>query len=376
MYDRDILSLIFQLSRLPLRVYDAQWEKRLAFGEREASAPYDREMFEALRQRLRVREHAFCAYDALVPIALCGCCMEGVYYVLGPFCYGWLETPESRRFLHVHRLGEYPVCRLETVGHVARFLSRGARWSAEEASWEAVDPILEEVDQLEAFQENHTYREEQALYDCIREGDVVTLEERIGDVILPHPMVLEDVKRNEEYMAVTGVSLAARAAVEGGLSSREAFLYNDLFLRRVAECGAVWEMHEVQKECCLCFARLVRGRRRQGQALNRHVEECKRAIVASRFAKTSVDDLAKAVGISREYLQKLFKKHEGVPITEYIARKKLEAACNMLAFSDRKISEIADYLHFGSASHFSVVFRRKMCASPSEYRERCRCTSF
>ena len=82
------------------------------------------------------------------------------------------------------------------------------------------------------------------------------------------------------------------------------------------------------------------------------------------------------MGISREYLQKLFKKHEGVPITEYIARKKLEAACNMLAFSDRKISEIADYLHFGSASHFSVVFRRKMCASPSEYRERCRCTSF
>lgn len=31
----------------------------------------------------------------------------------------------------------------------------------------------------------------------------------------------------------------------------------------------------------------------------------------------------------------------------------------MLRFSDRKISEIADHLHFGSVSHFSLVFRRK-----------------
>ena len=42
-------------------------------------------------------------------------------------------------------------------------------------------------------------------------------------------------------------------------------------------------------------------------------------------------------GFSKEYMLKLFKKQEGIAMTEYILRVKLEAACNMLKFSDRKI---------------------------------------
>ncbi len=127
-------------------------------------------------------------------------------------------------------------------------------------------------------------------------------------------------------------------------------------------------MHAVLGEGYLQFARIVRDRKRKGSALNRHVEECKRAIVTRRFERISIDELAADVGVSKEYLQKLFKQYEGIPITEYIIDKKLEAACNMLRFSDRKISEIADHLHFGSVSHFSLVFRRKKGQSPTAYR--------
>ena len=171
----------------------------------------------------------------------------------------------------------------------------------------------------------------------------------MDDIELPHPILLEDVKKNEEYMAVTGISLAARAAVEGGISSKEAFLYNDLYLKRIAACRNIQEIHRINGECYLQFACLVRDRKRQETSLNRHVEECKKAIVARRFEQITIDELAKEVGISKEYLQKLFKQHEGISITAYMIDKKLEAACNMLIFSDRKISEIADYLHFGSA---------------------------
>ena len=387
MEEEFVLELVYRLSRLPVSVYTEDWVLQSSFGKGEkAGAAYDRQMFQKLQQRLEEKEtdQAFLPYHEQVPIGLYGCRRGGRIYILGPFCYGPLQTLEAGRFLRRNRLEEYPACRMEDARNVVWFLlhsEKGAAGRETEAAEEngreekAVpggvtdqESMAEEVWQMEAFQQNHTYQEEEKLYTCIREGDVDYLKMHIDDIALPHPIILEDVKKNEEYMMVTGISLAARAAIEGGISSKEAFLYNDLFLKRIAACRDIQAMHVVQGECYLQFARIVRDRKRKDSALNRHVEECKRAIVTRRFERISIDELAADVGISKEYLQKLFKQYEGIPVTEYITDKKLEAACNMLRFSDRKISEIADHLHFGSVSHFSLVFRRKKGQSPTAYR--------
>lgn len=83
--------------------------------------------------------------------------------------------------------------------------------------------VNEELRQLDAFQKNHTYIEEQVLYDHIKAGDVEYLKNRELYHTPSHPVLIEDLKKNEEYMAVISISLAARAAIEGGLSSAEGF---------------------------------------------------------------------------------------------------------------------------------------------------------
>ena len=80
-------------------------------------------------------------------------------------------------------------------------------------------------------------------------------------------------------------------------------------------------------------------------------------------------ELAKETGLSMDYLSRLFKRYEGVSVTEYILNVKVEAACNMLKYSDRKIGAVADYLSFGSLSYFSRVFKRKTGMSPQQYRK-------
>lgn len=394
-----MLELVYRLSRLPIRVYTEGWEMQSSFGAgKHSGTVYDGQIFQEMQRHLEEEyDQAFIPYHAQVPIGLYGCRTGGRIYILGPFCYGPLHNMESARFLRRNRLGEYPECRMEDARNILRFLmcngtntakpkdsgrdndrdgaqdsnKNGSRGRAAMSVYGVTDQesVAEEVWQMEAFQRNHTYQEEEKLYDCIREGNVAYLEQHIADIELPHPIILDDVKKNEEYMAVTGISLAARAAVEGGISSKEAFLYNDLFLKKIAACRDIQEIHRVHSECYLQMARLVRDRRKKETALNRHVEECKKAVITRRFEQISIDELAESVGISREYLQKLFKQYEGIPITEYITDKKLEAACNMLVFSDRKISEIAARLHFGSVSHFSLVFKRKKGQSPKEYRQ-------
>ena len=68
--------------------------------------------------------------------------------------------------------------------------------------------------------------------------------------------------------------------------------------------------------------------------------------------------------------EELFKREVGVSISEYVILKRLEAAKNMLRFSDYELSQISDILHFSSYSHFARTFRRYYDMSPGKYRDR------
>jgi AraC-like DNA-binding protein len=76
------------------------------------------------------------------------------------------------------------------------------------------------------------------------------------------------------------------------------------------------------------------------------------------------------VGLNESYLSTLFKRETGVPLTEYVILKRMEAAENMLKYSDFSLSEISDILYFSSYSHFARTFRKYYDTSPKEYRNR------
>lgn len=51
---------------------------------------------------------------------------------------------------------------------------------------------------------------------------------------------------------------AARSAIDGGITSREALLMNDIYLQHLAECDTVERIFALKKEACLEFARVVK----------------------------------------------------------------------------------------------------------------------
>jgi AraC-like DNA-binding protein len=51
-------------------------------------------------------------------------------------------------------------------------------------------------------------------------------------------------------------------------------------------------------------------------------------------------------------------------------QKKIEAAANMLLFSDYSSLEISNYLNFSSQSYFIKQFKKQMGVTPKEYRRR------
>ena len=85
--------------------------------------------------------------------------------------------------------------------------------------------------------------------------------------------------------------------------------------------------------------------------------------------RLTLAELANVAGLSVPYLSKLFRKEVGVTVSEYIKRKRIETAENMLRYSDISCLAISDYLCFSSESHFIQVFRTYTGYTPKRYRE-------
>ena len=84
--------------------------------------------------------------------------------------------------------------------------------------------------------------------------------------------------------------------------------------------------------------------------------------------KLSLDQVAKSVNISANYLSEKFKKITGINFVDYVAHTRIEKASDLLHNLNLRISEIAFAVGFQSLSQFNRVFKKLTGQSPTEFR--------
>lgn len=82
-----------------------------------------------------------------------------------------------------------------------------------------------------------------------------------------------------------------------------------------------------------------------------------------------IGQMSRQMGVSAEYLSRIFHNIEGITLKEFIQREKIERGKNLLVYSDKSIQEISRYLAFSTQSHFSAVFKKYTGRTPWEYRK-------
>ncbi len=83
----------------------------------------------------------------------------------------------------------------------------------------------------------------------------------------------------------------------------------------------------------------------------------------------NVSEIAEKTGVSKCYLQHVFKKQTGTTITEYKNSQKLTKAKVLLITTDKTITDIATECGFENSSYFAELFRSCENVPPSEYRK-------
>jgi len=84
--------------------------------------------------------------------------------------------------------------------------------------------------------------------------------------------------------------------------------------------------------------------------------------------KLELQDVAKHVGVSTFYLERLFKKETLETPRTYLEKIRVDKATYLLKNTNRTNLEICYEVGFQSPSNFYKVFRRLKNCSPSEYR--------
>lgn len=95
--------------------------------------------------------------------------------------------------------------------------------------------------------------------------------------------------------------------------------------------------------------------------------------IGTHFAQPlSLEEICRAVNISKTEMCRCFKKQLRMTPFEYLMTYRVNTAAGRLENESDTITEIAEKTGFGSNSYFCKQFKRYMGCTPMEYRKRCR----
>ena len=86
----------------------------------------------------------------------------------------------------------------------------------------------------------------------------------------------------------------------------------------------------------------------------------------------TVEEVAKQIHCSSSSLMRRFKAETGMKVGDYVAKCKMEEACDLLVYGERSLAEISAYLGYSSQSYFQNVFKKQYGITPMQYRKQNR----
>ena len=174
--------------------------------------------------------------------------------------------------------------------------------------------------------------------------------------------------KQTEYMVVTALALASRAAIRGGVPPYKAYQINGIYDQKLTKSQNMLDMLQLYMDGINELNKLVRERRKK-QNFGNYTERCKDYISQHIKMKITVEKIADALEISPSYLARVFKEEEGISVKKYLLTERLKISCNLLRNSDASIAEISDYLNFHSQSYYTEKFKQQYAMTPTQYRK-------
>ncbi|MFA9455364.1 helix-turn-helix domain-containing protein [Halalkalibacter sp. AB-rgal2] len=236
---------------------------------------------------------------------------------------------------------------------------------------EATQPHIELFKRRQDSHYHHDLLYEKEILQAIKEGNKELYLEKAGaPPTSGHFGILskKSYLRGRKNLAISFVTLATRAAIEGGLPTELAYTLSDLFIQTIEEINEPQKVDAYRLEAGLEFIEHVSTNKKLNYS--RYVNQCLNYIFTHLYENISLSTLATITGTSTVYLSSLFKKEVGISLSRYIQHERIEEAKKLMTLTEHSLSDICAMLNFHDQSYFTKVFKKITGMTPKQYRDR------
>lgn len=233
--------------------------------------------------------------------------------------------------------------------------------------------IKEELTRVEfknrEYMINHIpYDREMAFYQAIRNGDMEEMKRLFKPLSVEGFGKLSDNPiRNLKYHLIITVAFITRYCIEGGLEMESAYNLSDIYIQKIDKCSTEESIRQIHKEMTEAYVKRMKEHKTR-KVYSKPISLCIDYIYDNLHSRISLNELSEVSSLSTSYLSKLFHNEVGITIAQYIINKKIDAAKNLLIYTDNTPVDISNYLSFSSESHFISVFKKVTGLTPKKFR--------
>ena len=219
----------------------------------------------------------------------------------------------------------------------------------------------------------HSYADKKAYYDAIAAGDSYAINELSAENYMYPSIVFEqsesysDAMYHMYYDVVCAASEMCLVAIQSGLPDMVSYDIRDNYMVEFDRAMSLPDLYDLLHGMAHEFAVRVRHTHLGGihsarlnammSYIEKHLKE-----------RLTLEDVAEAAQLSRNYASTVFREELGMTMNEFIMQERIAEAKRLLADNKLQISEIAEELQFCSQSYFTKCFTRVTGNTPNEYR--------
>ena len=102
------------------------------------------------------------------------------------------------------------------------------------------------------------------------------------------------------------------------------------------------------------------------------IHQCIQYINTNYSSPLTLEEIARIVCLSPDYLSKIFKQETGTTFSRYLNDVRIARAKELIRQSRLRMTDISSMVGYDDQSYFTKVFTKTVGVSPSEYRKKSR----
>ena len=253
------------------------------------------------------------------------------------------------------------------------FPGAGVIWHKEAVAADAADTVLlvrEAEDsapsRLDAVESR--YRIEEEMLDAIRRGSLETAEQKLSDLERQglNSRSGSTLRDGKNYLIIMN-TLCRIAARQAGIHPYDIDQVSRKFSIRIENYANYQDLFhsQLQRAMIRQYCMLIQNHSTSGYSPT--MRRILHYIWVHEDESLTLTDLAAAMHLNRNYLCSLFRREVGETLTDYINRRKIQAAVRLMNTGRTDIAAIAEACGIENANYFSRLFKRTEGITATDY---------